>query len=43
MSLSFLYYIYIGDRKHDDIAKMQLAKWYLTQTTQMPPNAENAP
>lgn len=43
VSLSFLYYIYDGERKHDDTAKMHRAKWYLTQTTQMPLNAMNAP
>ena len=43
MSLSFLYYIYSGDRKYDDTMKMHPAKWYLAQTTQMPPNALYAP
>jgi hypothetical protein len=38
-SLSFLLNIYSGDREYDDAMKMHLAKWYLAQTTQMPPNA----
>lgn len=42
-SLSLLLNIYSGDRECDDTMKMHLAKWYLAQTTRMPPNALYAP
>ena len=37
ISLSFLYYIYNGDRKCDNTSEMHHAKWYLAQTTQNAP------